>query len=172
MSKLTENDKAEIVKHYLNTSDGYMATAAKFSVDKATVRMLVLRYQQSGSTTIIKTQKQYNTQFKVHVLKYQKEYSLSNVQTCIQFDIPTTSLLRNWQKKYSQGGYNLLDRDNRGAPKDMKTKDKADTKTELERLREENEYLRMENDILKKLKALIHSEEKSGLQQKQELSEN
>lgn len=54
----------------------------------------------------------------------------------------------------------------------MNTKGKTDTKTELERLREENEYLRMENDILKKLKALIHSEEKSEPSQKHELSEN
>ena len=172
MSKLTEEDKAKIIKHYLNSFDGYKATADKFGINKATVRMIILRYQQSGSSTIIKKQKQYDTRFKIHVLKYQKEHSLSNFQTCIKFDIPTTSLLRNWQKKYSTGGYNLLDRDKRGAPKDMNTKDKADTKSELERLREENEYLRMENDILKKLKALIHSEEKSEPSQKHELSEN
>ncbi len=172
MSKLTEKDKAEIVEHYLHSFDGYKTIAAKFGIDTQTVRLIILRYKQNGSSTIIQRQKQYDTQFKIHVLKYQKEHSLSNVQTCALFDISTTSLLRNWQRKYSTGGYDFLDRDNRGAPKEMKPKNKPDTKTELERLREENKYLRMENDILKKLKALIHSEEKSEPQQKQELSEN
>ncbi len=49
MSKLTEEDKAEIIKHYLNSLDGYKATADKFGINKGTVRMIILRYQQSGS---------------------------------------------------------------------------------------------------------------------------
>jgi transposase len=170
MSKLTDEDKVEIIRHYLTTNEGFRATAEKFGLHKSTVRLLVDRYIQNNIVSIIKKKNHYDTKFKVFVLNYQRKQNLSNNDTCAMFNIPTTSLLRNWQKKYSEGGYKALDSDKRGAPKKMQKKEKEQTlneKTELERLREENEYLRMENEILKKLRALIQKEEKSGLRQKQ-----
>ena len=170
MSKLTDEDKVEIIRYYLTTNDGFRATANKFGLDRTTVRLLISRYIKNDTASIITKKNHYDTKFKVYVLNYQRKQNLSNNDTCAIFNIPTTSLLRNWQKKYYEGGYEALDSDKRGAPKKMQKKEKeqdSDEKTELERLREENEYLRMENDILKKLKALIQKEEKSGLRQKQ-----
>ena len=45
-------------------------------------------------------------------------------------------------------------------------------KSELDKLREENEYLRMGTAILKKVRALIQEEEKSGQSSRQEPSGN
>lgn len=175
MSKLSDEDKANIVAHYLNSGDGFKLTAREFGVDKSTVRLLVLKYNEDGANALIKKSRSYDTQFKIHVLEYQRKYNLSDVKTCTLFKISTTSLLRNWRKKYCEGGYCLLDSDKRGDPKTMtkKQKEKQITeKSELEKLREENEYLRMENAILKKLRALIREEEKSGQNSRQESSEN
>lgn len=169
MSKLTDEDKAEIIRHYLTTNDGFKTTANKFGLDKSTVQLLVGRYAKNSIDSIINKKNHYDTKFKAYVLNYQRKQNLSNNNTCAMFNIPSTSLLRNWQKKYSEGGYEALDSDKRGAPKTMRKKESeqdSNEKTELEMLREENEYLRMENDILKKLKALIQKEEKSGPRQK------
>ena len=56
--------------------------------------------------------------------------------------------------------------------KTKKTKKNTEPKTELEKLREENQWLRMENAILKKLNALIQEEEESEQETKLESSEN
>ena len=175
MSKLSDEDKAKIVAYYLNSGDGFKLTAKEFGVDKSTVRLLVLKYQTDGATALIKKTRSYDTQFKVHVLEYQRKYNLSDNRTCAFFKISTPSLLRNWRKKYCEGGYSLLDSDKRGDPKTMTKKQKEKQtveKSELEKLREENEYLKMENAILKKLRALIREEEKSGQNSRQESSEN
>lgn len=175
MSKLTDEDKAKIVAYYLNSGDGFRLTAKEFGVNRSTVRFLVSQYKENGAAALIKKTHSYDTQFKVHVLEYQRKYNLSNEKTCAVFKISTTSLLRNWRKKYCEGGYCLLDSDKRGDPKTMTEKQKSKQtaqKSELEKLREENEYLRMENAILKKLRALIREEEKSGQSSRQESSEN
>lgn len=175
MSKLSDEDKANIIAHYLNSGYGYKIIAKEFGVNKSTIRSIVLKYHADGLNALIKKTRSYDTQFKIHVLEYQREYNLSDYKTCAFFKISTTSLLRNWRKKYCEGGYCLLDSDRRGDPKTMTKKQKekqTSQKTELEILREENEYLRMENAILKKLRALIQEEEKSGQSSRQEPSEN
>ena len=71
-------------------------------------------------------------------------------------------------KKYEELGYNGLESKPKGRPKSMPRKPKKETKTikdntpltneereELIRLRKEKEYLEMENEILKKLDALV-----------------
>jgi transposase len=71
-------------------------------------------------------------------------------------------------KKYEELGYNGLENKPKGRPKSMSRKPKEETKTikdntpltneereELIRLRKEKEYLEMENEILKKLDALV-----------------
>jgi transposase len=109
------------------------------------------------------------------VLQYQQENNLSDKETAVYFKIPNKGTICTWRKKYKKGGYELLSRDGRGNPKNMaakKSKKNAEPKTELEKLREEVEWLRMENAILKKLNALIQEEEESEQGTKLESSEN
>ena len=109
------------------------------------------------------------------MLQYQQENNLSDKETAVYFKIPNRGTICTWRKKYKKGGYELLSRDGRGNPKNMatkKAKKNTEPKTELEKLREEVEWLRMENAILKKLNALIQEEEESEQETKQESSEN
>ena len=175
MSKLSLEKKAEIVMHYLNTNDGYSNTANRFGISDSLVEMLVAQYRQNGLEGLHHRNGSYSGNFKLHVLQYQQEHNLSDTKTAIYFKIPNMGTICSWRKKYLLGGYELLSRDGRGNPKNMatkKTKKNTEPKTELEKLKEEVEWLRMENAILKKLNALIQEEEESEQETKQESSEN
>ncbi|MBO7123969.1 MAG: transposase, partial [Treponema sp.] len=49
MSKLSDEDKANIIAHYLNSGDGYKLIAKEFGVNKSTIRSIVLKYKANGS---------------------------------------------------------------------------------------------------------------------------
>ncbi len=85
--------------------------------------------------------------------------SLSCVLTCAKYDISRSSL-KDWLNKFRQGGYeNLRDKKPQGScPRMPKKKNIRAEAGELERLREENEYLKAEVAYLKKLKALDQEE--------------
>ena len=175
MSKLSLEKKAEIVTHYLNSNDGYINTANKFGISDSVVEMLVAQYKQNGIEGLVRRNGSYSGKFKLHVLQYQQQNKLSDTETAVYFKIPNRGTICVWRKKYLLGGYELLSRDGRGNPKNMatkKSKKNAEPKSELEKLREEVEWLRMENAILKKLNALIQEEEESEQETKQESSEN
>jgi len=175
MSKLSLEKKAEIVTHYLNSNDGYINTANKFGISDSVVEMLVAQYKQNGIEGLVRRNGSYSGKFKLHVLQYQQQNKLSDTETAVYFKIPNRGTICVWRKKYLLGGYEFLSRDGRGNPKNMatkKSKKNAEPKSELEKLREEVEWLRMENAILKKLNALIQEEEESEQETKQESSEN
>ena len=175
MSKLSLEKKVEIVMHYLTTNDGYINTANRFGISDSVVKMLVAQYRQNGLEGLHNRNGTYSGNFKLHVLQYQQENNLSDKETAVYFKIPNRGTICTWRKKYKKGGYELLSRDGRGNPKNMaakKSKKNTEPKTELEKLREEVEWLRMENAILKKLNALIQEEEESEQGTKLESSEN
>lgn len=175
MSKLSLERKVEIVIHYLNSNDGYIRTGQLFGISESVVRMLVAQFKKNGIEGLSHRNGSYSGEFKLHVLQYQQQNNLSDKEAAVHFKIPGWGTISSWRKKYLKGGYELLSRDGRGNPKNMatkKSKKNTEPKTELEKLREENEWLRMENAILKKLNALVLEEEESEQETKPESSEN
>lgn len=157
MAKLSFEKKAEIVMYYLNTNDGYKNTAHHFGILHSVVEMMVAQYNTNGIEGLKLKNGTYSGEFKLHVLQYQQQYKLSDKETAVHFQIPHKGIICTWRKKYLQGGYELLCRDGRGNPKNMtakKSKKNIEPKTELEKLRDEVEWLRMENAILKKITCL------------------
>ena len=76
--------------------------------------------------------------------------SLSYAETVAKYDL-SFCCLKKWLRKYRHGGYEeLLAIKPRGRPPKMpKPKKSSNGMSELERLREENEYLKAENAYLK-----------------------
>ena len=82
-------------------------------------------------------------------------------QICAEYHV-SRSAVESWTRIYKKGGYEALraikpqgtGRKGMGRPK------KQEPQTELERLRYENEYLRAEVALLKKVRALVEEREK------------
>lgn len=101
----------------------------------------------------------YSLKFKLKVLEYIEEDLLSLSQACLKFNIPTKSIITTWQRNYKKLGILGLTNKPRGKPRTMQFK-RAKKKSNKPLSKEdelllENESLRAELDLLKKLQALI-----------------
>ncbi len=108
----------------------------------------------------------YSIDFKLKVLKAITEQHLSLLQAYVKFNIPTRSIIAKWQRDFTNFGIEGLTKKPKGRPKSMnnfkRKKRKSDKpQTREEELLLENEALRCENALLKKLQALIQAEEEA-----------
>lgn len=87
-------------------------------------------------------------------------------ETGLKFNIPDTAIILKWKRDFTNFGVQSLEPKPKGRPKSMsdfkRKKRKSDKPlTREEELLLENERLRCENALLKKLQALIQAEEQA-----------
>lgn len=114
--------------------------------------------------------KKYSPEFKISVIMDMREHGLSYNATMRKYfpDSPTKNyyFLKQWERIYLTEGATgfMVERRGRGSKgrprkKPLPPEAECDLLDEVQRLRERNEYLEMENEYLKKLDALIRAEE-------------
>ena len=104
------------------------------------------------------TFKKYSPEFKVSVILDMREPHLGYCETSRKYGINSHSRIMEWERKYLEEGIEGLEKDNRGNyTKNGKKRGrppKLDKQVE-EDLIAENQRLKMENEFLKKLNALV-----------------
>ena len=141
------------------TGRGYKYTAKKYGVASSLVRLWEKRYKSEGIEGLIAKPGKYSGEFKESVLEYMKQNHLSYSETALHFKIRSMVTIMKWDDLVIKEGKSRLHEDRRGQHFKMTPKKKKANKpldpNSIEALLEENEQLRMENDYLKKLKALV-----------------
>lgn len=160
MTKFSFELKLKIVGQYLSGTSS-TALAKRYGVkNSSNITTWVARYRKYGINGLkIRSPKyDYDGKFKIKVLNWRKENQASYPETALKFDISNAGTIAMWQRKFNKGGLQALFT-RRGRSKHVTTNhnrqyEKNDL-SELERLKMENRALRVENEYLKKLDALI-----------------
>ena len=161
MSKYTFEEKCEAVQRVL---DGMSIrdSARIMGVDMTQVRNWFHLYENHGWDLLKNGGASYDGAFKVMVVEYMHSNHLSCTSTAAYFGIKNKSHVAKWERiYYEEGPEGLLRKKPRGRPpKGMGKKKPVLQKKELseetkEDLIAEVQRLRMENEYLKKLRALV-----------------
>ena len=160
MTKFSEEFKAKMVQERISGKT-FKAISAEFGVGEKTVIEWCARYEAGGTDQLLRVNRRYTPEFKKKVIEFRWEHRLSLMQTAAQFKIPNGSIVDQWEHKYLERGMSGLMPKKKGRPSKMpkKPKKKEDL-TRLEQLEAENAQLRMENEFLKKLDALVQQRKK------------
>jgi transposase len=166
MGKYTEQFKLTAITAYLDGDNGFRKVAQYFGIDFSLLRRWVASYQSNSSPSPRLPGRGYDDDFKRQVLCYMHEHRLSMRQTAAHFGLGQSSRIGNWQRQYYSGDpVAPVDRQKKPikVPKKIKPAkptDTDDSQKSRDQLMRELEYLRMENAVLKELKALREEKER------------
>ena len=158
MAKYSQEEKLEAVLRVVEEGMSLENSAKILGTAYSQVRRWVKRYEQFGVEGLLMKQGTYNGDFKISVVEYMHKHHLSLFQTATMFGIPQDHTVGKWERIYYEEGPQALYRDNRGRKSKMnsnKPKKKKLSKQTEEDLIAEVQRLRMENEYLKKLQALV-----------------
>ena len=145
-------------KHY---SSQYVSKLK--GLNESNIRKWVSFYKTYGEVGLLpRINQTYSAIFKIKVLKTIEKESLSLRATSVRFNIPDVAIIVKWKKDFANFGIEGLKSKPKGRPismSDYKRKKSKSGKplTREEELLKENERLRCENELLKKLQALIQA---------------
>jgi len=173
MSKYSEQFKLAVIEHYQVGIAGYRIVGEHHGVAPALVRRWVLWYRMHGVAGLSKQRRSYSAEFKLSVLQHMWDNSLSYTRVAAVFNIGNTVSIGQWERRFHSGGIDALAHTSRrkSEPLTVPTSKPPppppanDTERSREDLLAENDELRMEVAILKKLQALVQ-QEKSATRKK------
>ena len=157
--------KLRCVEEVLRKHRSVNSVAYENSIASSNLNRWIKFYIEFGNEGLLPRQqnKSYSVNFKLQVLQAIENKSISLSKACLTFNIPRESTITSWQKKYEIEGTAGLQLKPKGRPVTMnfKRKQRKTDKplTREEELLKELEYLRAENEILKKFNALVQAEQ-------------
>lgn len=162
--KYSTEFKLEIVQRYLEGDVSLKDVAKQYQVNKADVQKWRSAYLEHGIEGLCTVHGSYTGEFKVHVVEYMHNTGASIRQAAAYFNIPSHTTVSRWERIYYEEGKEALHKERRGRAMKMGTNRPRKAKKNIEKnedLLAEVQRLRMENEYLKKLNALIQEREKS-----------
>lgn len=165
MTKYSKEFKLDAVLGVIEQGKTGKEMARMFGINASQLRRWVYLYNAHGVEGLIIKSGSYTGDFKLNAIEYMHSYNLSVREAAAHLGIPSDSTLGNWERIYYEEGSEALFRDTRGRPGKM-SKDKI-AKPKMPKLIEKDlitevQRIRMENEYLKKLNALVQEREKSA----------
>lgn len=162
MSKYHRAFKLKLAQLAQKESSGVLGP--EFEVRPNLIRYWALVYRLNGSNSFTHKQLPYELEFKLNVLETMKRNNWSLGYASAFFDLSSPGILFQWQKLYAQDGISRLNPRQKG--RSHMTEHSSNPKPSAEmtekELREELDYLRAENAVLKKLEALAQAKKKKA----------
>ena len=160
MSKYSFEEKFEAVRRVVEDGMSSYNSARILGTSHSVVQRWCQLYQQYGSQALLNGGATYDGEFKVKVVEYMHNNNLSAWYTSFKFGIKGVYSVYKWERiYYEEGPEGLLKPSHRGrTPKgiqEMKSKPKKLPEQTEKDLIAEIQHLRMENEYLKKLNALV-----------------
>lgn len=157
MSKHPRAFKLELAK--CAEYESSLELGRKFAVSCRQIRYWSSVYQLHGSNSFLHKDYPYTSDFKLQVITAMRENKWSLGFTSAYFDLSTPGILFQWLKLYSCEGLSRLTPKKKGRPcmTHYSSEPKPSSQMTEQELREELDYLRAENAVLKKLEALAQA---------------
>ena len=137
------------------------SVSREMGINDHDIAVWLARYEQDGPSGLLKQPtKRANFAEKCKIVCEFAEKGVPLYRICAKYHV-SRNIVQIWTRMYRNGGYDAL----RTIKKPRKSKNvmgrpkKKPPQTELERLRYENEYLRAEVALLKKVRALMEEKE-------------